>query len=695
MLKHHLLALGCCALSILASQAQDNGTWIQQNPRLPLMQMSDLAMDASGTGLAVSATGTIFRTSNFGQQWSALSNSFPSLSKVAFVPGSNGQQAWVASSGNTALLRTNDSGQTWQPIASSGNLNNLSLLAAPSAQAVYAGSSSRIFKTINQGQSWQEVTPATGQIWRSLSFVNSSTGWASTNSGAIFRTTDGGQSWTEPSPGQFDTQVHVLFQTPDRGYAAAFRSFYQTDNGGADWQLLAAEAFSTHISALHATDSGFMLAVLGNTSFATTDGGTNWSRIQPLSYTYSNRGAATFPDGRAWIAGSHTMIAHTTDFGQTYVDQLSGFKGTLAFIGFSSLQHGWAAGQNGLVLRTLNGGSDWADVSLASGSSIEAGLAFSSDECWVAASDQLLRTTDGGQSWNAFGSGLSASGTITAMQEIGGKVFLSAYSGKVYRTANQGANWAELPTGNTARLFAIHFPDAQTGYAVGEQGTALKTTDGGDSWTSLSVPTANSLNAVFFMDADRGWITYSNNSNEILHTTDGGATWSATSLPASGFWRGFATDGAEAIYLVGGQINNGTVLRSIDGGVNWEAFYNTYSILSAAAYQEDGTARRLWISGIGGNISRWEATMVRTQEPIAPAPLQVFPNPTHGRLHITLPTGAGPEASILLYDYMGRQRLAQPYRPEISLTGLESGWYLLRLLGSGKVYQASVLVQRE
>ncbi len=68
----------------------------------------------------------------------------------------------------------------------------------------------------------------------------------------------------------------------------------------------------------------------------------------------------------------------------------------------------------------------------------------------------------------------------------------------------------ELASPTSSRLNAIHFTDAQTGFAVGGdswyRGIALKTTDGGSSWTVDSIASAE-LFSLQFLDNRRGFTT--------------------------------------------------------------------------------------------------------------------------------------------------------------------------------------------
>lgn len=103
---------------------------------------------------------------------------------------------------------------------------------------------------------------------------------------------------------------------------------------------------------------------------------------------------------------------------------------------------------------------------------------------------------------------------------------LSLLSAILFLTFNsaiaQNLSWQNpLPQGNN--LSSVYFPNATTGYIVGDAGTILKTTDAGTSWTTQISGTFNGLTSVCFIGVDTGYAI--GGSSTILKTTDGGNTW--------------------------------------------------------------------------------------------------------------------------------------------------------------------------
>lgn len=147
-----------------------------------------------------------------------------------------------------------------------------------------------------------------------------------------------------------------------------------------------------------------------------------------------------------------------------------------------------------------------------------------------------------------------------------GIVLLSDDDGKTYRQAHA------VPV--SATLSAVTFADDRQGWAVGQWGVILATRDGGETWEKqrMDIAVDQPLFSVLFTN-DRDGIAVGLWSL-MLQTHDGGKTWTRTTLPKPpgggkadrNLYHAFA-DGKGGLYISAEQ---GTVLKSTDGGANWD-----------------------------------------------------------------------------------------------------------------------------
>jgi photosystem II stability/assembly factor-like uncharacterized protein len=158
--------------------------------------------------------------------------------------------------------------------------------------------------------------------------------------------------------------------------------------------------------------------------------------------------------------------------------------------------------------------------------------------------------------------------------------------GVFVRTTDGGQTWTEKileqPNAVDIRLNALHFANAQTGWAVGRDsvgdGIMFKTTDGGDTWAFTRLAEFSQVpTTIYFADTETGWLggatpaegddEGAGGASDILGTTDGGRTWqsqiklsvSILNLKFVDKQNGWASGTGGAIY------------HTTDGGRTWNA----------------------------------------------------------------------------------------------------------------------------
>ena len=243
-------------------------------------------------------------------------------------------------------------------------------------------------------------------------------------------------------------------------------------------------------------------------------------------------------DRCGWAVGNFGLVMRTVDGGATWMAPPALTSDALRDFRFADSDHGWIVGGNGLVLRTDDGGESWAvqaydvahdlhDLAVVDAwTAYLAGSGRTGERGWVA------RTVDGGATWTRV---LAVDGQVVRIAFADadhGWAAVAAAGGTVFhRTSDGGATGTEqpAPTGDDrpADLVAV---DRLTAWAAlrryeDDAGARLAVTrDGGATWT-VQVPadTAYALNAVTFVDAQHGWAVGA--GGIVLATTDAGASW--------------------------------------------------------------------------------------------------------------------------------------------------------------------------
>ncbi len=128
------------------------------------------------------------------------------------------------------------------------------------------------------------------------------------------------------------------------------------------------------------------------------------------------------------------------------------------------------------------------------------------------------------------------------------------------------AQWNAQTSGTPDHLWAVHFIDATTGWAVGGWVGVpiLKTTNGGYTWLGQESGTASWLKGIAFETPTRGWVV--GEDGVIIHTSDGGATWIRQASNTVSDLFEVESLGSGRVVAVGAD---GTILRTEDGGASW------------------------------------------------------------------------------------------------------------------------------
>lgn len=284
------------------------------------------------------------------------------------------------------------------------------------------------------GQQWQTLNATTfGWRFEDMQFVDKDTGWVVDGGGQILKTSDGGLNWNQQF---YDSDYYfrsVEFYNESIGFAGTLA------NGNPNASLL-----------------------------KTVDGGQTWTDI-----------SSTFPVSVPGICGMHIVnentiyvtgvfygsgyIMKSIDQGQswTYTNMGSLCNG-IVDIYFKDENIGYAVGQSapgtglrGIIIRTDNGGNTWNTVALGNDSNtrvwkiqeLDDSVMYASVESFTP-SPEYFKSIDGGQTWEL--KSVTSAGISGTIQGVG---FLNETIGWVggfdtffYETLDEGDSWEFKPS---------------------------------------------------------------------------------------------------------------------------------------------------------------------------------------------------------------------------------------------------------
>jgi photosystem II stability/assembly factor-like uncharacterized protein len=541
--------------NVLLKTGDGGNTWHEVNTDTTLPYNSVWFVDTD-TGFVFGEGGIILRTTNGGSSWDTRSiddyiglylDVFR-LNAVTFIDKQTGFLVGDGYYGNE-IYKTTDCGRTWQwneqiimPKIIKG-FNDISFI--DKNHGFIVGADGVFIRTTDQGNSWQRDTIDGNGL--SVFFTDTLSGWASGN-GYILHTTDGGNNWIMINSNQITNDALFKVRLSDMNYGwfvGGTGIIYRTNDAGNNWIAQRQKAYQFGSIYFTNETTGWAVGDSG-VIFNSTDSGLNWNKQYQndslsLSSVYAIDNQYVFAVG-AFIKGLSIwdemgVIFKTSNGGETWTNQRMDSVYKFNSIVFVNNSTGWMSGVSSILLKTTDKGNSWTkivlDTSITNTKTSLGKIQFVNENIgWVGllflANGQLygkiLKTTDGGNSWNPQNiPSLSSPSSYFVNDQLGWMIGDSNGISKTYKTSDGGANW--VLSGSTYPEYStnIFFSNATTGWIasynyVKQSSSITRTTDGGNTWVRQNIP-SKGLTDLFFLNENTGWAT---GLEGIFKTTNGG-----------------------------------------------------------------------------------------------------------------------------------------------------------------------------
>lgn len=287
----------------------------------------------------------------------------------------------------------------------------------------------------------------------------------------------------------------------DTAYAGGVGVFLRTTNGGQTWTSVPIVNTSNQpingltINDLHFFNgqTGVAVGVRSNTIHTilrTTNGGAHWTTVVSQN------------DPQGWFDG-------------------------IRKVDFINSMQGWCVGASGKVRRTLDGGVTWTDLPdvaepnlsyLSTVDFADAQVGYSS-AAYSFGGGVLLKTTNGGQSWNIL-----TGGVFSEMAFVHPDTGFIANENYSFRMKDGNLNWDFLPIPDEALSRGFAFQDGSNGFMLVTNGVR-RTRNGGQFWEEYLFPGNNvtPMNDFDWINNFQNGIAVGNNGR-IYRTANGGET---------------------------------------------------------------------------------------------------------------------------------------------------------------------------
>ena len=280
--------------------------------------------------------------------------------------------------------------------------------------------------------------------------------------------------------------------------------------------------------------------------------------------------ALAFVGSEGYAAGNDGAIFHTVDGGASWEKQSWRSNPTLWKASFIAADSGWISGSRGCVLRTFDGGVTWDSLGFPNINFLYGVKFVNSMVGWVCGDNGTVRkTTDGGATWVPKTSGSSLRLYDVEFVDLQSGWIVGS-SGEILHSSNGGDGWSRQTSNTSAVLYDACFTDVLKGWAVGTGGTILHTDNGGSIWQAQASGVGNILQSVCFVDSLHGWAA--GTSGVVLHTADGGAHWGTQNGGMQSTLYSICFTDTLHGWSVGVAANIGTT----DGGLTWSSLNDNF-----------------------------------------------------------------------------------------------------------------------
>ena len=410
-----------------------------------------------------------------------------------------------------------------------------------------------------------------------------------------------------------------------------------------------------------------------------------------------------------------------------------------------------------IFLNVINtNGQNWTAINSPTTNTILSCSFVDENTGWIATTDAVYKTSDGGVSWVSQSLPPVPENTarlISSIHFINETTGIIAYGNYLYSghdpslvdstlwTSDGGNTWEFRDQGNSEQgsydLDAI-LVSPTIAYSMGQYGNNKKTTDGGYTWSSLEFnpslgyssvkifaldpsnvyfaglnnilitgaigkednsvwnvtdfPEIRSVRDIFFIDSLNGWLV--GTDGIIKYTNNGGSTWLNGD---SGIEDTDGFDWLRRVHFIneneGWVISDtGKIITSTNGGLTWTVDYNGTIELVDMCYTSTNVG---YVVGYEGLILK-HVPQLSTEEPSELMTFDIYPNPSNDIVNIKLSNIEPMITSIKLFNTLGQMVKTIENISEDLITikkhSLQNGIYFVALYANDTIIDSKKLI---
>lgn len=615
--------------------------------------------------------GALFISQNGGQSWCIAGSEnqggnpgYRGAWRVRFDP-KNPQIIWVGS--EHGVWRSADAGKTWKRSTSSVGGTNISIYAlaidSQNSDVVYAAQgfsfgkkwlAGRVWRTDDSGKTWQELASPAGNMPGTLfsDMIAEGNRVFICGPAGLYYSENSGQSWISlnarlPLPAEHPVKCMTLHQVPGGPLMLSVRSFrsaekiyggiYESNDSGKTWiassfNTVAGEALEKmaafdspaaypYVAGSKRYPNRIYAALHGGGVFRSDDSGKTWRNTHRTGTKWVKVKTSDGSSTNFLSNHKNTNFSNSVNYGTDGITSFAICDANPDFVAYTDY---------GSAVMSTDGGSTWYDVPFEYTAPFDQGrfdAELPSTLSWrvrsrgpqvivcnkmapdphqpqivyAAYQDHGLRVSrDGGESWERPSQGLEiytdvcGARSFTTDPKTPGRIYFTSYYpmgrafvsndyGKTFRNISLPPLPGEINKGYKLSHTGIVIDPADNMhlYFTTDRGL-FESINGGQSWQDITPTQLSGNPAVKIMQTTAtglfvGSDPYQTTKGGLYHSLDKGKTWKqiAPDLVGGVFDLEFAPANPQIAYMIAnypdvqGGWSEHPVLKSIDGGMTW------------------------------------------------------------------------------------------------------------------------------
>lgn len=297
---------------------------------------------------------------------------------------------------------------------------------------------------------WVSVTSGSSNFLTNVQIISNNLTYACGFGGTVLKSTNIGQSWitlTSPDAANINKMFFPPTGNATTGWAACVSGLYKSTNGGQNWvQQVASTVFADLL--FPDLNTGIGLTSASNLR-RTTNGGTNFTQINFTSASTTHGVAISIGNSSTYFilglenVNDTSFVFKSTNAGLNWT-QAAKFPLDYFAMTFVNANTGIICGQDGIMKRTTNGGTNWSTITTGTTNDLQGIKFISSTKVYcIGSAGTILKSTDAGATWVTQVSNTTAALRGLDVMSTDDNGIVCGATGTIRRTTNGG----NIPTG--------------------------------------------------------------------------------------------------------------------------------------------------------------------------------------------------------------------------------------------------------